>query len=194
MPRSVSSTVWIWVGRQDLDLARLHPRCIDHARDIAGDGAPLGGVLEHGVRHPVQVEPGAIGEPVLGHGGVDRLQVGGAQLLQRQVADAGGEMVAQELRVAGPRLVADVVVGPVPQPALGELATVSPLASTYWPVAMPAMILAASACACRFVPRTVTYLVSRSPPVVPTSNLMRQHDLPRRVMLPLTLPSFWRCW
>ena len=27
---------------------------------------------------PVQVQPGAIGESILGHGGVDRLQVGGA--------------------------------------------------------------------------------------------------------------------
>ena len=30
---------------EDLDFARLHPRSVNHAGDIAGDGSPLGGVL-----------------------------------------------------------------------------------------------------------------------------------------------------
>ena len=80
---------------------------------VTGDDAPLDGVLEHRVRHSMEVEPGAVGEAVLGHAGIDRLQIGGAQPLQRHLADAGGDIVAQELRVAGPGLVADVVVSPI---------------------------------------------------------------------------------
>src|SRR5262249_44850178 len=70
---------------------------------------------------PMGVQPGAISKPVLRHGGIDRLQVGCAEFLNRNRSNAGGNVLAQELGVTGPGLVAYVVVGPVGEPALDEL-------------------------------------------------------------------------
>src|SRR6516165_542138 len=60
------------------------------------------------------------------------------------------------------------------------------LRSTYSPVAVPAIILAASSCACLRVPRSVTNLVTRRPVIGsrPVSNFRRQLVFPRRVRLP----------
>jgi hypothetical protein len=74
---------------------RLRPRRIDHGRDVASDDTPLRRVLEHCVRDPVQVKPGAVGEPVLCHRRIYRLQIRSAELLNWHRPDAGAEMLTQ---------------------------------------------------------------------------------------------------
>src|SRR5262245_36048671 len=68
------------------------------------------------------MKAGAISEAVAGRGGIEGLEIGGLQVLDRQRADAGAEMFSQQLRVARPGLVTDVVVGPIAQPSLDEIA------------------------------------------------------------------------
>jgi hypothetical protein len=51
-------------------------------------------VLEHGAHHAVDVQPSAIGEAFLGHRRVDALEIGGAELLDREAANASHDVLA----------------------------------------------------------------------------------------------------
>src|SRR5262245_24476955 len=68
------------------------------------------------------MQPCLIGKSLFRHGRIGGLQIGGAQLLDWHRSETAGEVLAQELRVSRPGLVADVVVGPVAQPTLDKRA------------------------------------------------------------------------
>jgi len=69
----------------------------------------------------MEAEPGPWGKSVLCHPRIGGLQVSWLKLLNRQRAEPAAEMLAQELGVAGPSLVADVAVRPVVKPPLNEV-------------------------------------------------------------------------
>jgi hypothetical protein len=82
------------------------------------DDAPLCRMAKHSVVNAMGVQPGAIGNGA--HGGVKTLQIGRPQFLNRNRADVRADVLAKQLLIPSIGFVADVGVGPVLQPALGE--------------------------------------------------------------------------
>src|SRR5262245_22340430 len=66
------------------------------------------------------MQPSLISKPLFRHARIGGLQIGGAQLLDWHRSETASEVLAQQLGVAGRCLIADVVVGPVAEPALDK--------------------------------------------------------------------------